>query len=99
MKSEVKFLFSQLGLYQPIEIYLEEPAQGVIYFFGQFVRFKAHIEIGKLMRPFNLSLPKRAVLRAFASLPVRDKNCKLLRVVMQKEKDGRLNIMEWEAMK
>ena len=99
MKNEVKFLFSQLGLNQPIEVFIEEPAMGELYMRGRYVRFKAHIDIVGKLRQFNLNLPKNVVYRAFGAMPVRDKNCKLLKVILQKEEKGRLNIIEWERIK
>ena len=96
----VKILYSQWIKYSPLEVYLEKPAMGEIYNVrGRlYVRFKAHIDIKGTLRQFDLNLPMKPVERAFLPLPVPDKNCKLLRIVMQKEDRGKLNILDWEVI-
>ena len=94
----IKILYSQWSKFQPLEVYLENPAMGEIYLRGRYVRFKAHIDISGTLRHFDLNLPLNPVYRAFDSLPVGVKNCKLLRIIMQKEDEGKLNIMDWEVI-
>jgi len=94
---DVKILYSNWQKYAPYEFYLVEPAKAEIYFKGDYVRFKALILIKQSYRPFNLCLPVNACLRAFQSVPVEAKNCKLLRVVFEKQDEGKLEIKEFEV--
>ena len=95
----VKILYSQWAKNSPLEFYLEEPGNAAIYFFGRFVKFKAHIKIHDKLRPFDLSLPYKQVQKAFKSVPLKARNCKLLRVVIEKKDMGKLEIITWEIIK
>jgi len=107
MKSiKLQINFSNWHKFVPYVFYLVEPARGRIYpvmikgdFKGYYVRFKALIQIGKELRPVDLSLPKYQVENAFKGLPVPAKNCKLLKVAFEKQDEGRLAIKEFEVVK
>ena len=67
-------------------------------YFGKFVRFKAYFEVNQERRPFTLSLPVHQVEKAFEPLPVYAKNCRMLRIVIEKKDFGKIEIKEWEVI-
>ena len=98
MSLDIRIKYSQWHLNSPIEVYLVDPKTGELYIDAKYVKFKALIKVDGAFRPFDLSLPVKPALRALGSLPAKAKNCKMLRVVLQKEKRGKLVLLDWQIM-
>ncbi len=96
----IRVRWSDLSTYEPIEIYIDNPAMGKFFMKGDYILFKAFFDnIDETKREFVLVLPSPQVMRTFRPLPIKAKNCEILKLRIQKEEKGRLRILDWEIVK